>query len=740
MKKTTFLLFSLLFLWSCGSKYEYAQYIEISQDDTPQVIAEKAAHVIPSQRQLDWQDMEYTAFCHFGINTFTNREWGDGREDPAWFNPTAFDARQWVSTFQQAGMKMVIVTSKHHDGFCLWPSATTDHSVKRSPWLDGKGDVVGAVKEACEEFGLKFGVYLSPWDRHEQSYGTDAYNDFFVNQLTELLTQYGQVDEVWFDGANGEGPNGKRQVYDWMRYYQTIRDLQPQAVIAVMGPDVRWVGTESGYGRVMEWSVVPYEAMDTGEIAASSQQAVTDGVFVPMGDKMARDLGSRNKIKDAKALVWYPSEVDVSIRPGWFYHPDQDDQVKSVEKLLDIWFSSVGRNSLLLLNVPPDTRGLIHERDVEVLLGLAAVTESIFGTNLADQARVKATSQAIGKKAANILVPGREKFWMARQGDTYADIELEFPEKQVFDCLTLSENIELGQRIEQFSLEVWQIDRWKEVTRSTTIGNKRILRFSPQEAQKVRLRILQSRYTPTLAFFGLHKRQPHLELQPPTGAFMEEMEVEILTDRPENQIFYTLDGTEPDEQATRYNEKILLTENTRIRALAIDPRGVRSFLRNGHYTLATFTLNFATPPSPKYPGATQITLFDGQTGSTDFASGDWLGWEGEDMVLTIDLGETGSYRKVSAGFLSALGSWIFMPRALKVEYSEDGQRFRTLGTATNPDPWDVQEGTFRKEFSVSGSMQARYFRITGVSQKVCPPGHAGEGGKAWLFADEITIE
>lgn len=739
MKKVAIILLSIACLWSCGSKYDYTNYMEINAGDSPQVIAEKAAHVVPSQRQLEWQDLEFTAFVHFGMNTFTNREWGMGTEDPQWFNPTAFDARQWVETCHLAGMKMVIVTAKHHDGFCLWPSAYTDHSVKSSPWMDGKGDVVGAVKAACEEFGVKFGVYLSPWDRHEPCYGTEEYNDHFVNQLTELLTNYGKVDEVWFDGANGEGPNGKRQVYDWMRYYKTIREIQPQAVIAIMGPDVRWVGTESGYGRVMEWSVVPYEAMDTEDIAASSQQAVTDGVFIPMGDKMAKDLGSRNVIKDAKSLVWYPSEVDVSIRPGWFYHPDQDDQVKSVEKLLDIWFSSVGRNSLLLLNIPPDTRGLIHENDVKALLDLAATRELIFGNNLAEGAKVKASTQAFGKSAGNILLSGREKFWMAKEGVTDADIELDLDGEQVFDCLTLAENIELGQRVEQFSLEVWAGDRWKEVTRSTTIGYKRLLRFSPQRASKVRLRILQSRYTPTLAYFGLHKRLPAVELYPAGGAFMEDMEVEIRTDVAENEIFYTLDGSKPDRNSLKYTGKIRLTESAQIRAVAFDSREAAGFEAAGTYTKATFTLSYDNLPSSQYPGNSQIALFDGVKGTTDFASGEWLGWEGQDMVVTIDLGKEAEYRKVSADFISATGSWIFMPRGMKVEYSIDGKSFKTMGSYTNPDSWDAKEGTYRQEFTVSGTVNARYFRITGITQGKCPEGHAGEGGKAWLFCDEITI-
>lgn len=739
MKKLLPVFLSLVLFSGCTQKYESASYVAISPDDTPEQIILKAAHVVPSERQLAWQDLEFTAFCHFGMNTFTNREWGEGSEDPTWFNPTAFDARQWVAAFKDAGLKMAIITAKHHDGFCLWPSAYTDHCVKSSPWMDGKGDVVRAVKEACAEAGLKFGVYLSPWDRHEQTYGTDAYNDYFVNQLTELLTNYGVVDEVWFDGACGEGPNGKRQVYDWMRYYQKIRELQPQAVIAVMGPDVRWVGTESGYGRVMEWSVVPYGAQDVSAIADNSQQAPTDGVFVPMGDKTAKDLGSRNKIRTAEALVWYPSEVDVSIRPGWFYHDSQDDQVKTPEKLLDIWFSSVGRNSLLLLNIPPDKRGLIHENDVKALKDLANIRSTVFGENLAAGATVKASSQSFGKSAAHILIEGREKFWMARKGETEADLELDLGEEKTFDCVTLCENIALGQRVEQFSIEVWNGERWKEITRSTTIGNKRLLRFSPVRAQQVRLRILQSRYTPAIAYFALHKRLPQLELNPAGGAFMEEIEVELQTDLENQAVYYTLDGSEPTKESIPYQGPIHLTESAQIKAVAFDERGAASFIRTGNYTKATFSISYQYAPSPKYPGNSQITLMDGLNGSTDFSSGEWLGWEGEDMVATIDFGEMKSFDKISASFIGAPGSWIFLPRAIEVEVSKDGKSFQKIGTATNPEEWNGSEDTQRKSLTVAKSGSTRYLRVTALSQKVCPKGHAGEGGKAWLFCDEISL-
>ena len=738
MKRLVSILAIALFFAACQDKPS-GNFVVINPDDSNEDIIKKAAHVTPSERQLMWQDLEFTAFCHFGVNTFTDREWGYGDEDPAVFNPSEFDANQWVKTFVDAGMKMLIITAKHHDGFCLWPSKLTDHSVISSPWKEGKGDVVKDLSDACHEAGLKFGVYLSPWDRNQQTYGTEEYNDYFIGQLTELLTQYGVVDEVWFDGACGEGPNGKKQVYDWLRYFGTIRELQPQAVIAIMGTDVRWVGTESGYGRVMEWSVVPHGTTDKENIADASQQAETDGVYLPMGDKMAPDLGSRSKIMKAKTLVWYPSEVDVSIRPGWFYHPNQDEQVKTPEKLLDIWFSSVGRNSLLLLNVPPDTRGLIHENDVKALLDLKKIRDDIFTNNILEGASVKSTSSSMGNSPSNVLIPGREKYWKAKSGHTEADIEFELAKETTFDCLVLQENIELGQRVEQFSLEIWNGERWKEITRSTTIGSKRMLRFSPQTAKKIRLRLLQARWSPTLSFVGIYKRMPQMSVHPASGAFSDELEIELRTPEEGNQIYFTLDGTDPTSSSLKYSGPILIKESTDLRAIAIDGRGVAGFIREGAYTKATFSMTFDNPPSPKYPGKDQLTIIDGRKGILDFSGGNWLGWEGQDMVVTIDYKEAKKLKSISAGFLHEEGSWIFYPDGVTFETSNDGVNFQYWGGEKNLENWD-QPSPKRKEFKTSGPRTARYVRVTAKSIINCPDGHAGQGGKAWMFCDEIEVK
>jgi len=460
-----------------------------------------AADIIPSPYQFAWQEMEFVAFVHFGMNTFADREWGEGTESPSLFNPIGFDARQWIRVLKDAGMKMVIVTAKHHDGFCLWPSEYTEHSVKTSPWRQGKGDVVREVADACREAGLKLGIYLSPWDRHEPSYGdSPAYNEHFRSQLRELLTNYGEIGEVWFDGACGEGPNGKRQEYDWPAYYRVVRECQPKAVIFGMGPDLRWVGTETGYGRETEWSVVPVPMKE----ALASPNASLDELFVP-GDMTGKDLGSREKIAAARALAWYPAETDVSIRPGWFYHASQDEEVKTPEKLVDIYFSSVGRNGVLLLNVPPDKRGLIHEHDTRSLMGMRELLDRTFQTNLVEQAKVEASSENSGHAVQFILDKDKETYWTTPEDIGSATLEFSLPEKKTFDVAMLQEEIRVGQRVEEFTIESWDGKAWRPFAKGTTIGHKRLLRFPETTADRVRLTVVKSRSNPTLASFGLFK-------------------------------------------------------------------------------------------------------------------------------------------------------------------------------------------------------------------------------------------
>ncbi len=449
----------------------------------------QAANVRPSPQQLAWQELEFIAFIHYTVNAFTDKEWGDGTEDPAIFNPTQLDVRQWVRTCKDAGMKMIILTAKHHDGFCLWPSKYTEHSVKSSPYKNGKGDIVGELAQACREAGLKLGLYLSPWDRHEPTYGdTEGYNRFYRSQLRELLSNYGEVTEVWFDGA--KGPDAKDMEYDWAGYYAIVRELQPSAVI-FNGPDIRWVGNERGYARESEWSVMNRNDKLFGFISPTK-----------------KDLGSLNALGGGERLIWYPAETDVSIRPGWFYHAREDDKVKSVEHLLDIYFSSVGYNSVLLLNLPPDRRGLIHENDVQRLREFRKVLDAIFAENLALQARARASNVKGDNPAfaADKITDGDEEtYWATDDWTTAASVEFDLDRDGTFNVAELAEHIKTGQRISEFALDAWAGGDWKEFARGTTVGYQRLLRFPDVTTSKVRLRILDSRVSPTLCDFGLYK-------------------------------------------------------------------------------------------------------------------------------------------------------------------------------------------------------------------------------------------
>ena len=435
-----------------------------------------ASRLIPTAQQLNWQQGELTAFLHFGMNTFTGREWGDGTENPEWFNPTELDCEQWVLALKDGGFKYAILTAKHHDGFCLWPTATTEHSVKNSPWRDGKGDLVREFRDACDKYGIKFGVYLSPWDRNAECYGdSPAYNKFFIEQLTELLTNYGDVYEVWFDGACAEGPNGKYQEYDWQAYLKTIHELQPNAVSAILGDDVRWVGNEGGWGRDTEWSATVYTPDSHPNAAQNGELGI---------NATSKDLGSRELVAKARMMYWYPSEVDVSIRPGWFYHPEEDGRVRSVANLVDIYYQSVGCNSVLLLNIPPDKRGLLHEVDVKNLKEFGEYIEKSF--------------------ADNAVIKG-DKLWRAAEGKSNI---YKVKRGAVVNTLLLQEEIAKGQRVEKFLVEGYINGSWQHLTEGTTIGYKRLLRFSDCTPEKIRLTILGTRNAANIANVGLYYAEP----------------------------------------------------------------------------------------------------------------------------------------------------------------------------------------------------------------------------------------
>ena len=402
----------------------------------------------PTPAQLAWQQDELALFLHFGVNTFTNREWGDGRESPSIFAPAALDARQWSRAARAAGFKAMILTAKHHDGFCLWPTRTTQHSVGSSPWRGGGGDLVREFVDACRADGLRAGLYLSPWDRNHPAYGdTPRYNDVYVEQLTELLTNYGPLAEVWFDGANGEGPNGKRQQYDWPRTFGTVRRLQKDAVIfSDAGPDVRWCGNENGFAGDPNWSTV-------------------DPTVVTAPGMSGKNIIASLQHGDPNGTVWRPAEADTSIRPGWFYHPEEDARVKSVDRLIEIYCRSVGANSKLLLNVPPTPAGLLHDADVSRLAGFHTRLRAMF-----------AEDHAAGRKPAR-----------SSTGPGPAGVEIDLGRVMTISMARLEEPIELGQSVAKFMLSGWSGAEWQPLSRGTTIGYSRVDRFSPVEVRRVRL-------------------------------------------------------------------------------------------------------------------------------------------------------------------------------------------------------------------------------------------------------------
>jgi alpha-L-fucosidase len=457
-----------------------------------QTQAPKPFGPVPNENQLKWQEMEYYAFLHFSLNTFTDQEWGGGDEDVRLFNPKDLDCRQWARVCKEAGMKGIIMVVKHHCGFCIWPSKYTEFSVKNSPWKDGKGDVVRELADACKEYGLKLGIYLSPWDRNHADYGKPEYITYFRNQLTELLTNYGPIFEVWFDGANGGsgfygGARETRRIdrktyYDWENTYKLIRKLQPDILIWNDGGDrgdLRWVGTESGYVGETNWSLLNA----TGDVPEDMLR-----FGVESGDS------------------WVPGEVNTSIRPGWFYHTYEDNRVKTLPQLMNIYYSSIGRNGTLLLNFPIDTRGLIHENDIKASKDFAAEVKESFAVNLAEKAKVSASNVRGNSKefGADKTIDGnKDTYWATDDVVIKASMIVDFGKPTTFNCFLVQEYIRLGQRVKAFTVEALVDGNWKELAKATTIGYKRILQFPGVKATQVRFTITDSKSCPVISNIGI---------------------------------------------------------------------------------------------------------------------------------------------------------------------------------------------------------------------------------------------
>jgi alpha-L-fucosidase len=513
---------------------------------------------VPSQNQMRWQEMEYYAFIHFSLNTYTDQSWGFGNEDIKLFNPKKLDAREWVRVCKEAGMTGVIITAKHHCGFCLWPSKYTDYSVKNAPWKDGKGDIVRDVAAACKEFGLKFGVYLSPWDRNRADYGKPEYITYFRDQLTELLTNYGPVFEAWFDGANGGsgyygGANEERKIdrttyYDWPNTYALVRKLQPNIVIWNDGGergDLRWVGTESGYVGETNWSLLN----STGDVPWNMLHFGLEG-----------------------GNSWVAAEVNTSIRPEWFYHPNEDGKVKTVPQLLDTYYNSIGRNATFLLNFPIMPDGTIHPTDVKHALEMGKVVKETFAVNLAKGAKAEASNTRGGSPKfgpENVVDENKDTYWATDDNTNTASVTMDLKKPALFNRFLVQENIRLGQRVKGFKVEAFVDGAWKEIAKATTIGYKRILRFPGVKATKVRFTITDSKASPVISNIGLYNAP--LILDAPTITRNRAGEISITSGDVGPSFYYTLDGSTPTARSQRFTGPVPTDGKVEIRAISVDP-------------------------------------------------------------------------------------------------------------------------------------------------------------------------
>lgn len=452
--------------------------------------------VIPSPNLISYQQMELIGFIHFTVNTFTNKEWGYGDEKPEIFNPVQLNVEQWVETAKSAGMKELILTAKHHDGFCLWPSRYTKHSIKYSPYRNGNGDIVKEFAEACRKHGLKVGLYLSPWDRNHKNYGKPEYIVYFQNQLRELLTQYGEINEIWFDGANGGdgyygGDNEIRKInsktyYNWEHIFSLVKELQPDIkIFSDAGPDVHWIGNEKGFAGPTFWSTINSDSLVIGN---SKTEYLNSG--------------------DPNGNSWIVGQCDVSIRPGWFYHEAEDSLVKTPHELIDIYYKSIGRNAVLLVNLPPDKRGLIHEKDVKALQEFRKIIDETFSTDLTKGASVIAGNYRLSHEKfapENVLDNNGETYWATDDAVLSSDLIVQFPEETEFDRILIQEPIQFGQRISQFEIEIMENNSWKQIFQGTTIGYKRLIRTPSVKTSKIRLNILNANNTIAISSFATFK-------------------------------------------------------------------------------------------------------------------------------------------------------------------------------------------------------------------------------------------
>lgn len=728
---------------------EYAAVQFVGSADSPGLVAEKAAKVLPRPNQVAWMRLERTFFLHFGPNTFNGAEWGSGREDPAIFNPTALDANQWLDAVQEAGGKMLILVAKHHDGFCFWPSRYTGHSVAASPWRAGRADLVREVAAAARARGIKLGLYLSPADLFQLrtnprnpsgyygngsparpstiptdpasfltdplrgrtpaagfptfSYEVDDYNRYFLNQLYELLTEYGPISVAWFDGANPDP--SVPETYDYTAWYDMIRKLQPEAVISVKGPDVRWVGNEGGHGRTTEWSVIPLPEPPAVHTWPDRQQ---------------QDLGSRTKLTPGSYLWWYPAEVNTSILNGWFWSAEK--RAKSPAELVDYFYRSVGRNGTMLLNLAPDTRGLIPDDQLAALRAMARVVGDTFARDLAAGARFSADTEHPEQPARLAHDGNLDTWWEAAPGRTTATFALTLPTAATFDVVSLQEAVaQRGQRIESFVVETWDGSAWvapAAVEEQTTVGHKRLVRLAvPVTTDRVRIRIIGSRLEPTLAEVGLFKQS--LPLAPQIAARNHAGLVAI--HHPHAlPIVYTLDGSDPTPDSPVYRAPIPLPEGGRIAAAVLTADG-----RVGLVAAQAFVgVAPTTWTAQASPGGDAARAIDADSGTL---------WETRcsaaapaPACLTVDMG---AVRRIGGFAYLPRQDWNFqgVVDRYRFEISCDGVNWATQVAAG--EFANIQNNPMLQEVTFP-AVDARFFRFV-------PLRDVGQTG--WAHVAEITV-
>lgn len=584
----------------------------------------KAFGPLPTQKQINWQEMEFYAFVHFSLNTFTNKEWGFGDESPSLFNPSNLDVRQWARIVKAAGMKGIILVAKHHDGFCLWPSEYTERSVKNSPWKDGKGDLVKELAAACKEYDLKLGLYLSPWDRNHAEYGKPEYITYFRNQLKELLTNYGDVFEMWFDGANGGdgyygGANETRKIntleyYNWDETYKLIYKIAPKTLVWGVGPsEARWIGNEEGRAGKTNWSLLRQKDELAGKVHYSE---FTSG----------HEDGEK----------WVPGEADVSIRPGWFYHSVEDDKVRSLDEMVDIYYESIGRNATLLLNLPVDRRGLVHENDEARLKELVATIKADFKNELLSKTKISADNirgNNLEFAAKNVSDGNKDSYWATDDNVKTASITFEFEKPTEINRVLLQEYIKLGQRVKAFNIEAKVDGSWKKVANETTIGYKRILRIDRIKASALRINITDSKANIVISNIQAFNAPTFVRM--PEISRDKNGDVTIKSEDG-NPVYYSLDGKNPTKKSILYKGVFKYDKAVTIKAVAIDAtENISSAIKTAKYGVSKENWKIVTVSSGDLNSANRI--IDGNP-NTDWSFGSET--NKLPQQITIDLGSS----------------------------------------------------------------------------------------------------